>query len=579
MRLRPVLLAVSVVAICFLLYLRRPYSVVSDIGYQAFSAWQYANHQVPHFLSVQLVDPRDLARDLESPLNFWTPFWTFLFFLAFKMGLSAGTAGRVLAFLLATIGAIGWVWVVSVLRLKGRWSVAAILMAALYCLRSRSDTLLGAGDQVIYSAAPWLLGAAIRLAERMRYERTRDVARQTALLCFALGCVYWLKYSGIFLSIAIFFSLLLEYCRGSIRPRLFPALGLLCLYGTAFFLPILSLKIYNFSRSGSDTVEAAVHFNYSPPRTLERFRLLVFEAAYSASTAVFSTGQGVERIAAGFDPARDPSKPDIYGWMTRVPGLLLFPILLYLLKDYSPPYILNLAFMLIAVPFAGFPVLSFIAGDKFTFAMGRCCEPFWIFLELLALLLLSQRGKPGAPAAGMAGIGLAVIVGIQLLLFLYTPMLALPEIKRVATWPTYRVGAANLWVTDLSRWGSRDIDDEVKSMIRGPEDVIVPAVYSNRSFGMDLWIEFAGKRLLPLTTFATPLMKTHGAHGADYKSTEPFVSSRPLRVILVASDTFNDPSFGASVERMKGRFPQARSWTRGPLDADHRVEIWAADLQ
>ena len=129
-RLRPVLLAASVLAVCFLLYLRRPYSVVSDVGYQAFSAWQYAHHQVPHFLSVQLVSPRDLAKDIECPLTFWTPCWTFLFFLAFKMGLSAGTAGRLMAFLFSLIGSLGWVWVVSVLRLKGRWSLAGIGLAA-----------------------------------------------------------------------------------------------------------------------------------------------------------------------------------------------------------------------------------------------------------------------------------------------------------------------------------------------------------------------------------------------------------------------------------------------------------------
>src|SRR5579862_8890974 len=113
-RLRPYALAVALVVLCFLLFLRRPYSVVSDIGYQAFSAWQYAHHQVAHFLSVELADPRDLSKNIECPLYAWSPSWAVLFFLMFKLGLSAGTAGRALGFFLSLIGAVGWVWMSSV---------------------------------------------------------------------------------------------------------------------------------------------------------------------------------------------------------------------------------------------------------------------------------------------------------------------------------------------------------------------------------------------------------------------------------------------------------------------------------
>ncbi len=95
---------------------------------------------------------------------------------------------------------------------------------------------------------------------------------------------------------------------------------------------------------------------------------------------------------------------------------------------------------------------------------------------------------------------------------------------------------------------------------------------------MDTWLELGG-RLLPLTNFYAPLMRTHGFDGANYASVTPFVSSRPLRVILVVSDTFNRPDFPESVRRIKGRFPQAKEWTRGPIDPDGRTQIWVADLR
>jgi hypothetical protein len=93
-----------------------------------------------------------------------------------------------------------------------------------------------------------------------------------------------------------------------------------------------------------------------------------------------------------------------------------------------------------------------------------------------------------------------------------------------------------------------------------------------------VWLEFGG-RLLPLTTFTDPLLRTHGKDGAAFSGTTPFLSSKPLRVIVVASDIFRRRDFQECVERIKSRFKQARQWRTGPLDTDGRVVIWVADLQ
>ena len=115
MRFGPIILATAVVAAGFILYIARPYSVISDIGYQAFSARQYVAREVSTFGAIRLVDPRDLSKDVECSLTFWTPFWTAAYALAFKIGLAPGPAGRTLAFTLSLMGALGWVWVTSLL--------------------------------------------------------------------------------------------------------------------------------------------------------------------------------------------------------------------------------------------------------------------------------------------------------------------------------------------------------------------------------------------------------------------------------------------------------------------------------
>ena len=205
--------AVALIAACFGLWLVRPYSVLSDTGYQALSARQYVDHYTPVFNTVRLVNPRDLSKDVISPLTAWSPSWTAMFAFAFKSGLSVGTAGRLIALLLSLMGTLGWVRMSSVVGLKGRWRMAGIVCAALYCLRTGTMSKTGAGDQIIFAVAPWLLLAALPLAVPLP-GAMRKIVPWTILLSVALGSVYWLKYSGIFLSIAVLGAVVLEQIRG-----------------------------------------------------------------------------------------------------------------------------------------------------------------------------------------------------------------------------------------------------------------------------------------------------------------------------------------------------------------------------
>jgi hypothetical protein len=218
-----------------------------------------------------------------------------------------------------------------------------------------------------------------------------------------------------------------------------------------------------------------------------------------------------------------------------------------------------------------------MGGPQFAYAFARCCEPYWIISEFWILALLSRppKGSPTGVQTMRAGLGLLTL--IQLSLMAWIPYVAVREAWKFAHSPPYRAGAANLFVTDLSKYGTREIDERVKSQIRSPEDVLVAAVYSNRAFGTDTWLEFGG-RLLVLNSFPAPLVQTHGWAGADYLSSKPFFSSRPVRVILVASDPYLRNDFQESVARIKGRFQQAGAWTAGPPDPDGRVEIWTTEL-
>lgn len=567
MKFRLPLLVLCLIATSFLLYIRRPYSLASDIAYQALSARQYAEGLVPAVNSLRLVNPRDLSQDIQTSMTFWAPAWPYLFVAAFKAGLAPGPAGRTLAVLLSITGAMGWLWVISLIRLRGFWKIAGAVLAGLYCLRTGIVSSLGAGDLLIYAVAPWLLGASFPIGERLRSGLDRRTAAQVTLLCLALGCVYWLKYSGIFLSLPVFCALQLAHLRA--RPRPAALVAVLALSATALALPVLANRVYNYQKKGTDLMESAIP--HSVPRTFTRLRRLSSDNIYYASTILFSAEPGVMRAA------RDRSRT--LDRVAHIPGVLLLIVFLYLLYRHPATYLRDLTALTLVIPLIGFPVLSFIAGMQFIVSIGRCCEPFWILAELVILLLLSQPANPTGAGIPTATFVVAAAAGIQLLFLLWIPFSAVQDyLFMTYRRPPYQAGSADLYVPDLSRFGTRKIDADVKSEIRGSSDVVAPATYSNRSFGVDLWIEFGG-RLLPLTTFDAPLTATHGKDGANFYGSAPFVTSRPLRVILVASNVFERSDFEELVQHIKDRFIQAREWIRGPLDPDGRVQIWVTDLE
>lgn len=569
------MIAVAIVGLSFLLYIERPFSLLSDLGYQAFSARQYFNHYAPQFASIRLVDPRDLARDVTTPIIAWTPSWNALFLVAYKAGLSPGTAGRVLALLLSLAGALGWARVVSLVGLRGRWRISGIVLASLYCLRTASVTRLGTGDIIIYAVAPWLLVAASSLSVPLLAGSRKRLAVRTVILCLALGLVYWVKYTGIFLSIAILIALLIEQFRSVIRTRLLSSLALMLLYGAAFAAPAIALKEYNYSRSGTDVIESTAR--YSVRRTPQRLLGFFRETAFRGAAILFSPEDGIDRIAGPQLTAR--------AWIMRVPGLVLLFLFFYLMLRSPSSWIRNVTVLCGAVPLVMLPLLSFASGSRYTFSMGRFIETYWILLELLVLKLLAERPPEESPRLRIARRALALTAVIQMTLFLWIPYIDLREIWVILHSParTYQTSAANLWDSDLSRYGTRDIVKSVESLVHGPNDIVVPTIYSNRAFGTDTMLEFAGHRLLPLTNFAgfqfgNVQPRPHEVPGSGYNSSAPFRSSAPLRIILVAPDPYNRADFRQSTERIMSRFPQVRQWNPGPVDPHGRTWIWVGEI-
>jgi hypothetical protein len=569
LRLREFSLSAGLIVLSFLIFAKQPYSVVSDAGYQALSALQFLRHEVGHLNSVRLASPADLSRTVECPLLLWAPFAAYAFFGGLKLGLATGATARLLALLASLAGGAGWVWVSSILGLKGWRRVLGVALASLYCIRTHIESSMGTADGFVYAFAPWLIGAGVLLSARAQLRLRLRTIGLAALLSLACGAVYWVKYSAILMSIAIVGAVALSQLRCALRGRAPALVGALLLYVVALGAGPVALRALNYSRSGSDLLDVSVKRNR--PRTVEMFRSFVAEETLNASAVLFSPQPGLDRVTEGHS--------DTFKWLLRTPGLLLLGMLLWLGLRYLPPHFRDTAFLLAAVPLIAFPALSMLGRTRFTTAIERACLPSWIFLELILLLLTGEVTSSQKVLKPKIRMVLAALAASQILFFLWTPVTAARGAFRIARRPKYDSTANALYATELSRISSRKAVARIHSVVKSRNDVIVPATYSDRAFGTDTWIELNSLgRLEPLNTGPFALERTQG-EGGNYLAQSPVLTSQPLRVILVAPDPYHRPNFRASVDRIRNRFTQATRWTQMPATAGDAYEIWTADLE
>ena len=517
---------------------------------------------------MRLASPGDLSQTVECPLLLWAPFTAYAFFAGLKVGLATGAAARILALLASLAGGAGWVWVASILGLKGWRRVLGVVLASLYCVRTHIESSMGTADGFVYAFAPWLIGAAVLLSARAQVRLRLRTIVLAALLSLACGAIYWVKYSAILMGLAIVGAVALSQLRSSLRHRAPVVIAALFLYALALGVGPAALRVMNYSRSGSDLLDVSAHRNR--PRTMEMFRSFVAEETFNASAILFSPEPGLDRVTQG--------RGDTLKWLLRIPGVVLLGMLLWLGLRYLPPHFRDITFLLAVVPLIAFPALSMLGRTRFTTAIERACQPSWIFLELILLLLTGEIAGSRKAMAPKTRMALAALAASQILFFLWTPASAARDAFRIARRPKYDATANALYDTELSRTSSRKAVDRIRLAIESPNDVVVPATYSDRAFGTDTWIELDHLgRLQPLNTGPFALERTQG-EGGNYLARTPFLTSQPLRVIVVAPDPYHRPDFRALVDRIRSRFTQATRWTQIPA-AGGAYEIWTADLE
>jgi hypothetical protein len=568
-------LLLLLVATVFLAAIVAPYRVDSDTGFQLRSVQQWLRGESPSPVTLRIPDPGDLSRDALVWSSWWPPGFPVLYAPLAATGLPLAAALRLTSFLLFLAGAVGWMRFADGLRLPrlARWLYVVSLAA--YAVTVGGAATLASADNLTFAAAPWLSLLVLHQA------RPRPAPGVLLLCGAALGAAYFLKYTLFLTSIALAAWLaaqLLRYGEGSKRARLLHLAAL----GLGVALPVAGLISLNAWQTGrvaesatgarslwkaEDPLSARplplalgllgapglglfqshlwiTHLCYFSDRELaflrpldEHQRLLAKALAGSAGTVALLWA--LSRSRGGLPAARQLPLA-----LTAAAGFLVALGVVSLAVSYNYP----------------------AKEPRYSVGIMPLLHPF-----VLGGLLAAAGRESRRSARAAAWAVLAVFFAAPVLFaagFFFHGELG----KRLAA--RYTPSATGLYVPELSARNVPEVRAQIAAVLRSPQDVVVLAGPAGTGASQAMWLETPW-RTLPVSTFSLPLGGRF-ARAADLRETLPFLASRPLRVVLVASLSLQK---GRWLSRLLRRFPQAQAWTSVPPARGAGVGIWFADLK
>lgn len=232
--------------------------VVSDQALQLKAFQQYRERESPSPNHLVTADPADLSRPTVAWISWWPPGTQIAVWPLAATGLPLAVALRWVAGLGVLAGSLGWArWWRRFELPEGLTLAAAILLP---WLRYPSNALFQYSAEILaFATLPWVLLAAHSLVERLEGGERIPVWRAAAFGFFA-GALFWVKYSAIFVPVALLLFLALE-----LRRRRAALVRVAVPLLAAFAAPILTLTLLNEILSGVANMLTASHvWNVSP---------------------------------------------------------------------------------------------------------------------------------------------------------------------------------------------------------------------------------------------------------------------------------------------------------------------------
>jgi hypothetical protein len=145
----------------------------SDPSWQLKALQQHLAGQSPTINTLVQPDSRDISQDHLEWISWW-PIGTNAFvYPLLRMGLSIGTAVRVLAAVALILGSVGFGYWVQVFGLP-QWLAIALAIGIPWILYATLSLFQYAAEGLVFGICPWLLVGAFRLRSRWMVQRNES---------------------------------------------------------------------------------------------------------------------------------------------------------------------------------------------------------------------------------------------------------------------------------------------------------------------------------------------------------------------------------------------------------------------
>jgi hypothetical protein len=530
-RLLPFLALLSSLVVVLAVW-RTPQSLFSDPSWQLKGLQQHLAGQSPTINTLVQPDPHDVSQDHLEWISWWPIGTNVLVYPLLRLGLSIGTAVRVLAALALILGSLGFGYWVRIFRLP-QWLAIALAIGIPWIRYANLSLFQYAAEGLVFGICPWLLVGAFRLRSRWMDQRNENFLW---LLGYGvlLGFAYWLKYSAVLISLGALTHLAITAWRQP-RRRSFVELTVV---GGLFCLVVGVLNVLNHAMG------AAMNAVTEHPSFLLDWRLpfnLIGLMAMAMADA-----DGLARYLL-FHPGRSVLP---FNYLTLcylgLPGGLL--LLWLLVRRHSSPALLLSRDVLLTL------AALFVA--VMTVFSARAMEARYIAAIGIALIPAAlESAFRLAPKLRRVNRALLLAGGI---VYLAIPMAygAFSVVGKIARTPAYHTGPSGLYNPLFATTDARTPLAELAAGFNPDSDVWY---LTEPLTAMDL----PGRAIMQHADFL-PLAQLN----------QTFLASKPLRIHLLLPPWFEQNDKGKVI---RAEFPQAKNWSSRVVPGMNYVE-WTATL-
>jgi hypothetical protein len=214
--------------------------IYSDPAYQLKAVQQKLSGESWSINNRVHPDPRDLSRDADEWIAWWTPGTQLTVYPLMRAGLTLGNAVRAVAAISLIVGAVGWAAWFSAFSMP-TWLLFTLAAAIPFVRYASNGLFLYSSESLVFAAGPWMLLATLPFLEQRREQRPAYVAHFA--LGLALGAAYWLKDSLAFVAFGATAALAIDAWRR--REDLSAGLARCVATGLGAAIPFLTLVALN----------------------------------------------------------------------------------------------------------------------------------------------------------------------------------------------------------------------------------------------------------------------------------------------------------------------------------------------